>query len=423
MIVARRHNWPGRYANLGNVHVRSLVSPRSPGPQERPGYWNTGCLFRHNARMRDAQHYLDLAAKLALRGHGGVEPNPMVGCVIVDTDGALVGWGYHRTLGGPHAERFALNRAGEKARGSTLYVTLEPCNHTGRTGPCSEAIIAAGVKRVVFACKDPFAGSKHGEARLREAGVEVLHVPEAAFAHRVTAPFAHRVTTGLPWIVAKWAQSIDGKLATRAVGDRWISSPRSRRMVHRERGRVDAILTGIGTVRADDPLLTVRHGRTRRIPRRIIIDPLLAIPEDAKLLATIKEAPLTIICSAEAAAAADAHAEVLRKRGVDLLRCPTRDGRIDLTDAMRRLMSQYDITNMLVEAGPGLLGRLLSENLVNMLWVFVAPMMIGDDDDALPSIRDLDIERMVQTGRLELLESRRRGADVMMLYGVKPASP
>ena len=371
--------------------------------------------------MAGAQDYLKLAAMLALRGHGSVEPNPMVGCVIVTSPGEVVGWGYHRKLGGPHAEREALERAGGKARGSTMYVTLEPCNHTGRTPPCTEAIIAAGIKRVVFAQQDPHALARGGGERLRAAGIEAVHAP-SEFAQRVSAPFVHRIATGLPFVIAKWAQTLDGRVGTRTGESRWISSERSRRMVHRERGRVDAILSGTGTVHRDDPMLTVRHGRKRRIPRRIVLDRQLEISLDSRLLASAREAPLTLVCTEAAAAAAPQRIAELRERGAEVLPFAAAGNKLELDGLLRELSSRYDITNLLVEAGPRLLAPLIRDRLVNLLWIFVAPIIIGDNE-AVPAVRDLNIDKLVDAKRFALLESRRRGDDVMLLYGVKPTSP
>ncbi len=372
--------------------------------------------------MRDARRYLDLAAKLALRGHGGAEPNPMVGCVIVNDAGQIVSWGYHRAVGGPHAERVALNRAGQQARGCTMYVTLEPCNNVGRTGPCTEAIIAAGIKRVVFAQRDPHAKAQGSEARLRAAGVDVVNDASSRTARLVSAPFVHRVTTGLPFVVAKWAQTLDGRVATRTGESKWISSERSRRLVHRERGRVDAILTGTGTVFRDDPMLTVRHGRKRRTPRRIVLDRRLEISMDSKLLASAREAPLTLVCTEATAAAMPDRVAALRERGADVFPHQAESNKLELRSMLQALAAEYDITTMLVEAGPRLLAPLVREGLINLLWVFIAPMVFADNE-AVPALRDLNIAQIADAPRFTLLDARRRGDDMMLLYGTVDESP
>ncbi|MFO0783571.1 MAG: bifunctional diaminohydroxyphosphoribosylaminopyrimidine deaminase/5-amino-6-(5-phosphoribosylamino)uracil reductase RibD [Phycisphaerales bacterium] len=251
--------------------------------------------------------WLERAARLAMRGHGRAEPNPMVGCVVLDAQGAVAGEGYHARCGGPHAEVEALQRAGARARGGTAVVTLEPCNHTGRTGPCSVALMKAGVARVVYACTDPAVPAAGGAEALRAAGVEVLQVPCEA-AERVTAPFLHRVRTGLPWVTAKWAQSADGLLVAPPGRDRWISGPRSRAKVHGERGRVDVVLTGMGTVVADDPLLTARCQRPLRQPLRVVWDPRLELLLGAQLVRTAKDWPVVAACLPGADYARSAHA-------------------------------------------------------------------------------------------------------------------
>jgi len=237
------------------------------------------------------------ALTLARRGAGAVEPNPMVGCVIVRDD-RIVAEGHHRRFGGPHAEIDALRRlqaAGGNPHGATVYVTLEPCNHTGKTGPCSEALIEAGVGRVVIAALDPHPTSTGGVRRLREAGVDVTVGVLEAHATELIAPFAKRIATGLPFVIAKWAATIDGATATHTGDSQWISNEQSRKHVHRLRGRVDAIMVGIGTVARDDPMLTARGVKVRRTARRVVIDPSLRIDETCNLVRSIDQAPLSIV--------------------------------------------------------------------------------------------------------------------------------
>lgn len=361
--------------------------------------------------------YLSLAARLALRGHGGAEPNPLVGCVIVSPDegGTIIGWGYHARCGGPHAEINALERAGERAVGATVYVTLEPCNHEGRTGPCTEALIRAGVKRVVIAREDPNPLAAGGIARLREAGIEVerAHCEPAVV---VSDPFVHRLTTGLPWLIVKWAQSIDGKVATRSGESQWISSPASRLLVHRERARVDAILTGIGTVLSDDPLLTARRcGRIRRIARRIVIDTQLETPLQSRLVASAQDVPLTIVC--DQAESESTRAAALRAAGAELLGFPSDGGFLNLTAVLRDLASRHTLTNILVEAGPGLMSALMQAHLVNEAWVFIAPFLMGDDR-AVSCLTGAIIDRLSDAPRMKLVDYRRKGDDMMMRFRV-----
>jgi diaminohydroxyphosphoribosylaminopyrimidine deaminase / 5-amino-6-(5-phosphoribosylamino)uracil reductase len=314
--------------------------------------------------------WMERAARIALRGHGGAEPNPMVGCVVLDSHGAFVAEGHHRRCGGPHAEVEALRRAGDRARGGTAIVTLEPCNHHGRTGPCSQALRTAGIVRVAYGCPDPNPQAAGGGATLRAAGIEAFHLPCEA-AERVTAPFLHRVRTGLPWVIAKWAESADGRIATRPGEPRWISSERSRAMVHRERARVDAVLTGMGTVLVDDPLLTVRGTRARRTPLRAVWDPRLSIPDDRALVRTAREAPVLVACTPEAFAAHGAHADRLRAAGVEVVP-------VDGLRGLLQALAARGAATVLVEAGAGLVRALAEDGLVNDAWVFTAPHAIGD---------------------------------------------
>lgn len=316
---------------------------------------------------------LERAARLALRGHGSVEPNPLVGCVIADQDGHVLAEAYHARCGEAHAERIALERAGEGARGSTLYTTLEPCSHHGRTPPCTEAILEAGVASVVFGTADPNPLAKGGAATLRLQGVEVEHVPTRA-TDLLNAAHLHRVQSGLPWIIAKWAQTLDGRIATAGGDSRWISSARSRRLVHRERSRVDAVLTGIGTVLSDNPRLTVRDVHSvRRTPDRVVIDDQLDIPVECTLVSTARSVPTLVFCRPD-----HAHgdrADSLREHGV-VIEPLEEDG--ELAPALARVGRDRTWSTILVEAGGGLTGRLFKERLVNEAIVFIAPNLLGD---------------------------------------------
>ncbi|MDY7110600.1 MAG: bifunctional diaminohydroxyphosphoribosylaminopyrimidine deaminase/5-amino-6-(5-phosphoribosylamino)uracil reductase RibD [Planctomycetota bacterium] len=367
-------------------------------------------------RKIDEAH-MTAAARLAIRGRGGAEPNPPVGCLIVSPENRVVGWGYHRRFGGPHAEVHALRRAGARARGATAYVTLEPCSHTGKTPPCTEALIEAGIGRVVIARRDPNPIAAGGVDRLRAAGLQVDLLPDCEPAVAVTDPFAHRVRSGLPWVIAKWAQTLDGRVATREGKSRWISGEVSRRMVHRERGRVDAILTGIGTVLADDPLLTAREVRVRRLARRVVIDPLLRTPPDAQIVTTAKDMATIIACDEKALE--DEHPKRARMRaaGVELIGLPVEGGELSVTPLMRRLVEEYNTTNVLVEAGPRLLAHLLRQNLVKEAWVFVAPLLLGDDA-AVACLTGREAPRLTDGLTLSLVSQRRRGGDAVLRYRV-----
>ena len=362
---------------------------------------------------------MTIATRLAARGHGGAEPNPLVGCVVVDGAGTVIGQGFHRRCGGPHAEIHALRDAGPRARGATVYVTLEPCNHTGRTGPCAEALIEAGVGRVVAARRDPNPPAGGGLERLRAAGIAAEELAGCAAAVRLSEPFAHRVHTGLPWVTVKWAQSLDGRIATRAGESQWISGPASRRLVHRERGRVDAILTGIGTVLADDPLLTARVRRPRRVARRVVVDPGLRVPVEAQLVRTAGAVPTTVVCAEGALAGEAAKGTRLREAGVELVALPDTEGSLPLDMLLRRLVTEHDVTNVLVEGGGGLAKHLFRAGLVNEAWVFVAPLILGDD--AVACAGELGADRLEDGVGLSLIDRRERAGDLVLRYDVRAA--
>jgi diaminohydroxyphosphoribosylaminopyrimidine deaminase/5-amino-6-(5-phosphoribosylamino)uracil reductase len=363
------------------------------------------------------RQFLLRAARLALRGHGGAEPNPLVGCVIVSPHGQSVGWGYHRKYGEAHAEIHALRRAGMRAAGATLYTTLEPCNHQGKTGPCTQAIINAKIARVVIARRDPYPPAAGGVERLRAAGVAVDVMDDFFPARAVSDPFVHRLHTGMPWVVAKWAQTIDGRIATRTGESQWISNDVSRRMVHRERGRVDAIVTGIGTVLKDDPMLTARGVRIRRIAKRVVVDPKLDIPLTAKLVTMASVAPTIISCNESAFDSNSEKAAQLRERGVQLFGFKAVQGSCGMRPLLRMLVEQFEAATVLVESGAGLLSRLFAEGLVNEAWVFVAPLLLGDAH-ASSAVSNSRADRLIDGLNLKLQSIQRRGGDVILRYRI-----
>ena len=322
------------------------------------------------------------ALALAARGRGRVEPNPMVGCVLVK-DATVLAEGYHRKFGGPHAEVDALRRAGESARGSTAYVTLEPCCHTGKTGPCTEALLAAGVTRVIAAMADPFprvAGK--GLAILRQAGVQTAVGLCEQEARLLNAPYLKRLATGRPWVILKWAQSLDGKMATHTGRSQWITGQASLREAHRIRSVVDAVVVGAGTVAADDPRLTCRLARARRIARRVVVDGRLRIGLDSRLVRTARQVPVTIACTQAAVDEQPGKADTLRQAGCELLVLPiTVPGRIDL-GALLEWFATQNATNVMVEGGGHLLGQFLDQQLADEVAIFIAPMLIGGKQPA-----------------------------------------
>ena len=346
------------------------------------------------AAMRRA---LDLAA----RGRGFVEPNPPVGAVVAVGD-EIVGEGWHDRFGGPHAEVVALSAAGPRARRATLYVTLEPCCHQGKTPPCTAAILAAGIGRVVVAAGDPFpAVAGRGIATLRAAGVEVETGLLAPAAERLTAAFRTLVTRGRPWVIAKWAMSLDGRLAANPGQDRWISSPESRGLVHELRSRVDAIAVGIGTAVADDPLLTVRVApgiaAGPRRPLRIVLDSRATLPAESNLVRTAREVPVLV------AVGPDAPADRIRSleaAGCEVWRSVAAERR-SRTEALLAELGRRRLTTLLVEGGATVLAGMVAADQVDEAWVFVAPRILGGDAvmvEPLSDVRRLRIEEVSLPG-------------------------
>ena len=362
---------------------------------------------------------LDLAARAAWRGVGDVEPNPPVGCVIATSGGEVLAVGHHKRFGGPHAEIDALQRCaalGVDPAGATVWVTLEPCDHTGQTPPCARALIDAGIVRVVIAQREPGDVAGGGAETLRADGIGVRFTAASAKTTLLNQPYVKRMTTGLPWVTAKWAQTIDARIATRTGESQWISGERSRAEVHRLRSRVDVIMTGVGTVRADDPSLTARgQVRQRRAPKRLIIDPRLRTPIRAKLVNTAREVPTLIACEPIRSDSATERAGALESAGVTLLQTPLAGARLDLRSLMRTLVADFDAANVMVESGPGLMGSLHREGLIDEYWVFLAPMLLGDPE-AMPAVRSGPVQRLADAQRLSLVRIRRFDDDALLIY-------
>lgn len=315
------------------------------------------------------------ALRLARRGEGRVEPNPMVGCVVTRGD-KIVGEGFHRRFGGPHAEVHALRSCRGSVRGATTYLSLEPCSHQGKTPPCADALIEAGISRVVIPFPDPNPIVRgRGVARLRRAGIRVEIGLLATQAAELIAPFATRILRGRPYVIAKWAQTLDGKWAARTGDSHWISCAASRRWVHRLRARVDAILVGANTVRRDDPLLTAREVPIRRRAARVVMDARLTVSEKCRLIETVKEAPLVVLTSRKQAGSIKAHR--LEDREVTVLSCRAGRGLIAAGDALRTLADR-DCTTVLLEGGPTLTASFLAAGLIDEAYVFIASRVIGD---------------------------------------------
>lgn len=331
------------------------------------------------------ERFMQSALKLAEKGIGLVEPNPAVGCMIVKA-GQLIGKGYHKKFGGPHAEINAMadcRTLGITPEGGTLYVTLEPCCHQGKTGPCTEAIINARIARVVAATIDPSARANgRGLEQLRRAGIEVEVGLCEQEARRLNAPFFKHVTTGKAWVVLKWAQSIDGKLAyaNQSAEERWITNEASHSDAHRLRRRVGAILVGINTILADDPLLTPRPSKGKK-PIRVVLDDSLKVPLGCKLLRTTKTSPVLIYTRQAAVDANSQLAGRIQKKGAEVL---AYDGPGELPDLRFLLdeLSKRGIQQVLVEGGPHVAASFLREGLVDEMCVYVAPKVLGSGGTA-----------------------------------------
>ncbi|MBL8853489.1 MAG: bifunctional diaminohydroxyphosphoribosylaminopyrimidine deaminase/5-amino-6-(5-phosphoribosylamino)uracil reductase RibD [Planctomycetaceae bacterium] len=330
------------------------------------------------------------ALSLAAQGQGRVEPNPMVGCVMV-RDGELIGQGFHRQFGQAHAEVDAINDAkqrGHDPRGATAYVTLEPCSHYGKTPPCCLALIEAQVRRVVVATTDPSPhAAGQGIHQLQTAGIDVHVGVLEEESQTLLAPFLKRLQTGLPWVIAKWAMSLDGKMATRTGHSQWISGPPARALVHQLRGRMDGIMVGIGTALADDPALTARleNGKPpARVATRIVVDRHLRLPLESQLVRTAREVPVLVACESGADAN---HRRQLESAGVKVWATSAENREFDYAAFVRTLLAELSsrgMTNILVEGGASLLGNLFDQDLVDEQYVFVAPIIIGGTNAISP---------------------------------------
>ncbi len=329
--------------------------------------------------MEKGQHdelFMKEAIKLARRGLGHTSPNPVVGAVIVK-DGKIVGKGYHRAAGKPHAEVNAIEDAGSNASGATLYVTLEPCNHYGRTPPCTRAILEAGIRRVVIGMKDPNPHVAGGGCEfLKKQGIDVTENVLERECRLLNQPFLKRITHGVPYVILKAAMTLDGRIATRTGHSKWITNVSSRKFVHRLRFFADCVCVGIGTVLADNPMLNNRlySGGKRKKTLRIVLDRYLRIPDNSQLVKTSREYPLWIF---HGSGIDIQKAERLRNLGVRLVEVNSSDGRLILKDVLEYL-GENSINSVLVEGGSEVLGSFLEEGLADSVCFFYAPKILGD---------------------------------------------
>ncbi|MBM5807235.1 MAG: bifunctional diaminohydroxyphosphoribosylaminopyrimidine deaminase/5-amino-6-(5-phosphoribosylamino)uracil reductase RibD [Cyanobacteria bacterium M_surface_10_m2_179] len=356
--------------------------------------------------------WMQRALQLAALGSGRTSPNPLVGCVVLDAAGQLVGEGFHQRAGTPHAEVHALRQAGERARGGTAVVTLEPCCHHGRTPPCSEALLAAGVARVVVAMRDPdprVAGG--GIAQLQAAGIEVVEGVCEAEARQLNSAFIHRVEHGRPLGLLKWAMSLDGRTALPNGSSQWISGPAARARVYRLRSRCDAVIVGGGTVRADNPLLTTRGERTPE-PLRVVISRSLDLPAQAQLWATAV-APTLVAHGPEAPAERRQQLDAAGVERLELERCEPL--------ALLEQLAQRGCNQVLWECGPDLAAAALRQGCVQELAAVLAPKLLGGQAARTP-LGDLGLVDVNQAEPWQLLGLQPLGADLCLQLSAQGSS-
>lgn len=355
------------------------------------------------------EHFMRLAIREARRGLGRTSPNPPVGAVVV-RDGEVVGVGHHQRAGAPHAEIVALSQAGSRARGADLYVTLEPCNHQGRTGPCAPAVVEAGIARVFVGARDPNPlVSGRGIRRMRSAGVVVEVGCLKAECEALIEPWARFITGGRPFVTVKVASTLDGRIATRTGDSRWITGEKARRLVHALRNEVDAVLVGSGTVAADDPLLTCRI-RGGRDPVRVVLSSRLEVSPRARIFHTGSPAPTWVACVSPAP---EEEARALREVGAEVIECRGVGGRIDLHDLLEKLAAR-GIVQILVEGGARIFGAFLAAGLVDRLLIHYGPRVFGGgpawtDEPAVARVADAPGFRIRSAELLEgdlLVEAR-----------------
>ncbi|MBI4339588.1 MAG: bifunctional diaminohydroxyphosphoribosylaminopyrimidine deaminase/5-amino-6-(5-phosphoribosylamino)uracil reductase RibD [Chloroflexi bacterium] len=352
---------------------------------------------------------MDRALELARRALGATSPNPAVGAVLVK-DGVVVGEGFTQPPGQAHAEIVALRQAGDQARGATLYVTLEPCCHFGRTSPCASAIIAAGVAEVRYALIDPNPlVSGAGAAQLEAAGIRVAAGEGAEASRKLNEAYCKFITTGMPFVTAKFAASLDGKIATRTGDSRWITGVDARGMAHRLRALSDAVMVGVGTALTDDPLLTARDEADQPRPRqplRVLVDSHGRTPASARLF---REPGPVVVAGA---GMPGEHQAALREAGAEVLAFPGEDGRVDLR-ALLAYLGRRQITSVLAEGGGTLLGSLFDQRLVDKVAAFIAPVVIGGAR-AVPAVAGQGVATVGQAARLKDVEVHTLGGDLLV---------
>jgi diaminohydroxyphosphoribosylaminopyrimidine deaminase/5-amino-6-(5-phosphoribosylamino)uracil reductase len=356
------------------------------------------------------QKYMQMALDLAIKGEGFTSPNPMVGAVVVK-NGKLAGGGFHEIVGGPHAEVNAIDAAGKLASGATLYVTLEPCNHTGRTPPCTQKILDAGIRRVVVAMPDPNQNVTGGGIQyLKQRGLEVTTGVCEEQARKQNEAFVTYVTTGRPFVIAKCAATLDGRIATRTGDSKWVTGEASRRFVHRLRHAVDAIMVGINTVVKYDPSLTTRlDDCDGRDPARIILDSHLSIAPDARVLRQTSAAETILVAGK---GQGQSKKTVFEKAGVRVIEAPLKHGRIDMAALMEQL-GAMEISSLLIEGGSQVMASAFRAGIIDKVQFFYAPKILGGDD-GIPICSGPGAELMRQSITLKDIAVQRFGDDVLI---------
>jgi diaminohydroxyphosphoribosylaminopyrimidine deaminase / 5-amino-6-(5-phosphoribosylamino)uracil reductase len=360
-------------------------------------------------KAMDDEYFMKMALYLAQKGRGYTSPNPMVGAVIVK-NGQIKGRGYHQSVGEAHAEVNAITNAGSAVEGATLYVNLEPCNHTGRTPPCTRKILEAGIKRVVFAMEDPNTVAGGGAALLKKHGVEVRKGVCEEPAKRLNEAFIKYVQTKRPFVILKCAATLDGRIATRSGDSKWVTGEKARRFVHRLRHAVDAILIGIGTIQADNPSLTTRLGSKKGAdPVRIILDTHLSISPDARILKLDSNSDTILVTGNQIE---EDKRNRIQKKGVRLIQQAAASDQIDLSLLMDQLGSM-GITSVLVEGGSRVIASAFSSGIVDKIHFFYAPKILGGDD-GIPICRGTGRRLMQDSIRVKNVRLRRFDDDVMI---------
>lgn len=361
------------------------------------------------------RHFMSLALRLAAKGRGKTSPNPMVGALVVK-NGRIVGCGYHRGPGQPHAEILALKQAGPRAKGATLYVTLEPCCHLPkRTPPCVPAVVQSGVRRVVVAMTDPNPMVKgRGIAALRRAGITVTTAILQEEATQLNRAYFHWVTTGRPYVILKAGMTLDGKVATARGESRWITGPRARQEAHRFRSQVDAVVVGVGTILRDDPTLTARLSDrplrlTSRQPLRVVLDSRLRTPPTATVCAAQDRAKTVIVTTSRVPRS---RRRPFEEAGVEVLSLPTKNGRVSLP-ALMRMLGKRGVASALIEGGSTVNATVLREKLVNHVLLYFAPTLMGGQD-AKAMIGDRGPKRLDQALPVHHVTVRRIGIDLVV---------